>query len=150
MAQPRRILWLAPFAALLFLLPPRAAAQSGTVTDDAFLSGNPVTQALNANGQGIALAVAGSSATVGPVHVGLTKSYITFQSAIDSLLKAPSPGVVAAAPPVRDLKDHPATEKGERRIRSARLELKEQTSGRQFPVHQFLRPQQSNMKRAAL
>jgi hypothetical protein len=60
---------------------------------------------------------------------------------IDGLLKAPSPGSL----PRRPLKDHPATEKGERRIRSARLELKEQTSGRQFPVHQFLRPQQSNM-----
>lgn len=38
MFQPRRILWFTVFAVALLLLPPRAAAQSGTVTDDAFIS----------------------------------------------------------------------------------------------------------------
>jgi hypothetical protein len=64
---------------MFLLLPGKVAAQSGTVTDDAFVSGNSVTQLANANGQGIALVVAGSSATVGPVHVGTTKTFIKFQ-----------------------------------------------------------------------
>jgi hypothetical protein len=91
MIKPRRILWFAVFAAAVLLLPCRAAAQSGTVTDDAFLSSNSTTQALNLNGQGIALVVAGSSATVGPLHVGLTKTYIKFQ------LQSSLPSTVAAA-----------------------------------------------------
>jgi hypothetical protein len=91
MTRPRRILWLAVSIAALFLLPQRAAAQSGTVTDDAFLSSNATTQALNLNGQGIALVVAGSSATVGSSHVGLTKTYIKFQ------LQSSLPPNVAAA-----------------------------------------------------
>jgi hypothetical protein len=60
-------------------LPGRANAQSGTVTDDAFVSSNSVTELLNVKGQGIALIVAGSSATVGSASVGTTKSYIKFQ-----------------------------------------------------------------------
>jgi hypothetical protein len=78
------------FSAFL-LLPARGVAQTGTVSDDAFLSSNPVTQLLNLNGQGIALVVAGSSATVGPAHLGLTKSYIKFQ------LQSSLPAATAAA-----------------------------------------------------
>lgn len=66
-------------AVLLLLSPGRAAAQLGTVTDDAFVSTNSVVQALNLNGQGLNLIVAGSSTTVVGVHVGTTTSYIKFQ-----------------------------------------------------------------------
>jgi hypothetical protein len=79
MTQPRRILWSAVLAIAVLLLPHRVAAQSATVTDDAFLSSNSNTQQLNLNGQGIALIVAGSSATVGNSSVGTTKTYIKFQ-----------------------------------------------------------------------
>jgi N-acetylneuraminic acid mutarotase len=79
MTQPQRILWFVLFVGTLLLLPGKAAAQSGTVTDDAFLSNNSTTQALNLNGAGISLIVAGSTATVGPVHVGATATYIKFQ-----------------------------------------------------------------------
>jgi hypothetical protein len=65
MTRPRRMLWLVVFVAAPLLLPARAAAQSATVTDDAFLSSNSATQQFNLNGQGIVLVVAGSSATVG-------------------------------------------------------------------------------------
>jgi len=64
---------------LTLLLAGRAAAQSGTVTDDAFVSTNPTTELLNLKGQGISLIVAGSSATVGSVSVGTSKSCIKFQ-----------------------------------------------------------------------
>lgn len=94
MTQPRRILWFVSIAAVLLLLPSRAAAQSGTVTDDAFMSSNSATQLLNLNGQGISLIVAGSSATVGPVRVGATTTYIQFQ--LPSSLPA---GVTAANVP---------------------------------------------------
>ena len=81
MAQPKPILWLAVVAALaaLALAPSPAAAQSGTVTDDAFISTNSATQLVNANGQGISLIVAGSSAEVGAFHVGTTTTFIKFQ-----------------------------------------------------------------------
>ncbi|HWZ54578.1 MAG TPA: DNRLRE domain-containing protein [Verrucomicrobiae bacterium] len=71
--------------------PDRAAAQSGTVSDDAFVSSNPRTQILDLNGQGISLIVAGSSATVGGQHVGATTSYIKFQ-----LQSSLPPGTAAA------------------------------------------------------
>jgi hypothetical protein len=77
-ASYAKILWLAVFAATL-LLPIRVAAQSATVTDDAFVSTNSTTQSVNLNGQGISLLVAGSSASVGSLHVGTTKSFIRFQ-----------------------------------------------------------------------
>jgi len=83
MTQPSRILWFTFCVAALLLLPSRAAAQSATVTDDAFLSINSATQSANLNGQGIVLVVAGSSAMAGSpqVSVGLTKAYIKFQLA---------------------------------------------------------------------
>jgi len=61
----RRTLWFAVFAAGLVLSPSRIAAQSGTVTDDAFASSNATTETFNANGEGIAPVVADSSAKVG-------------------------------------------------------------------------------------
>src|SRR5580704_5024186 len=79
MTQPIRFPWYTLFPVMLLLLPGRVSAQSATLTDDAFLSSNTATQLANANGQGIALVVAGSNATVGPVHVGTTKSFIKFQ-----------------------------------------------------------------------
>ena len=79
MTQPHKILCLAVFAAALLLLPLRASAQSGTVTDDGFLSSSATTQQVNLNGQGIVLIVSGSSATVGSAPVGTTKTYIKFQ-----------------------------------------------------------------------
>jgi hypothetical protein len=51
------------FVAIL-VLPSRAAGQSATVTDDAFLSSNATTQLLNLNGQGGSLIVAGTNAAV--------------------------------------------------------------------------------------
>jgi hypothetical protein len=63
----------------VLLLPQRTTAQSGTVTDDAFLSRNATTQKLNLGGQGISLIVAGSIATVGLLPVGTTTTYIKFQ-----------------------------------------------------------------------
>jgi hypothetical protein len=78
-------------AVLLLLSPGRAAAQSGTETDDAFISGNAATQFLNFNGQGISLIVAGSSANAGVVRVGTTTTYIKFQ------LQSSLPPTVAAA-----------------------------------------------------
>ena len=91
MAWPRKVLWSAVLVALLFLLPARTTAQSGTVTDDAFLSSNATTQLVNLNGQGIVLVVAGSSATVGSAQVGTAKAYIKFQ------LQSSLPPNVAAA-----------------------------------------------------
>ncbi len=79
MTQPHKILFLAVFAATLLLLPGRAWAQSGTVTDDGFLSSSTAMQQVNLNGQGIVLIVAGSSAAVGSAQVGTTKTYIKFQ-----------------------------------------------------------------------
>jgi hypothetical protein len=63
MNQPRRIFCLAISLITLLLLPLRAAAQSGTLTDDGFVSTHTGTQQLNFNGKGIVLIVAGSSAT---------------------------------------------------------------------------------------
>ncbi|HEY6388718.1 MAG TPA: DNRLRE domain-containing protein, partial [Candidatus Acidoferrum sp.] len=79
MTQPSRIFSLALFAATSLLLPGRATAQSGTVTDDAFVSSNVATQLFNLKGQGISLIVAGSTATVGSTQVGTTTTYIKFQ-----------------------------------------------------------------------
>jgi len=90
-ALSTKILWLVAFASALLLLPGRVAAQSGTVTDDAFISSNSSTQLVNLNGQGISLVVAGSSATVGSTHVGTTKSFIKFQ------LQSPLPPTTAAS-----------------------------------------------------
>jgi hypothetical protein len=61
------------------LFAPRAAAQSGIDTDDAFLFSNATTQQANQNGHGLVLVVAGSSATFGSTQVGATKTYIKFQ-----------------------------------------------------------------------
>jgi len=79
MTQPHKILCLAVFAAAPLLLPFRASAQSGAVSDDGFLSSSSATQQFNLNGQGIVLIVAGSSATVGSASVGTTKTYIKFR-----------------------------------------------------------------------
>src|SRR5580693_3633988 len=84
-------LWSAIVAAALLVWPGKAGAQSGTVTDDAFASTNSTTQLANLNGQGISLLVAGSSATVGSVHVGTTKTFIKFQ------LQSSLPPAAAAA-----------------------------------------------------
>ncbi len=59
MIRYSRMAWLAVCVVSL-LVPGRASAQSGTVTDDAFLSSNPTTQQINLNGHGISLIVAGS------------------------------------------------------------------------------------------
>jgi hypothetical protein len=67
------------FAVALLLLASNAAGQTGTVTDDGFISSNSTTQQLNLNGQGISLIVAGSSASFGNFSVGTTKTYIKFQ-----------------------------------------------------------------------
>src|SRR5882762_3297651 len=91
MALSMKILWFSVLAATLLLLPSRAAAQSATVTDDAFLSTNSTTQSVNLNGQGISLLVAGSNATVGSAHLGATKTFIRFQ-----LQSSLPPGVSAA------------------------------------------------------
>ena len=90
-ALSTRILWFSVLAAALLLLPSRAAAQSATVTDDAFASSSSATQSLNLNGQGISLLVAGSNATVGSAHLGATKTFIRFQ-----LQSSLPPGVSAA------------------------------------------------------
>jgi hypothetical protein len=90
-APSTRILWFSVLAAALLLLPSRAAAQSATVTDDAFASSSSATQSLNLNGQGISLLVAGSNATVGSAHLGATKTFIRFQ-----LQSSLPPGVSAA------------------------------------------------------
>ncbi len=70
---------LALSAVASLVLPARSAGQSGTVTDDAFLSSNATTQLLNLNGQGGSLIVAGATATVGTLHPGTTRTYINFQ-----------------------------------------------------------------------
>jgi hypothetical protein len=55
MTQLRRFFSFA-LLVVMFLLPGKAAAQSGTVTDDAFVSSNLAPAFLaNANGQGIAM-----------------------------------------------------------------------------------------------
>jgi hypothetical protein len=79
MTQANRILCLAISLITLLLFPLRAAAQSATVTDEAFLSNNPATQEVYLDSQGTVLIVAGSSAMVGPTSVGTTKTYIKFQ-----------------------------------------------------------------------
>lgn len=81
MSRSSWMFWLAGITALntLALAPGSAMAQSGTLTDDAFLSSNPLTQIVNLKGQGNSLIVAGSSATIGLVHVGTTTAYIKFQ-----------------------------------------------------------------------
>jgi hypothetical protein len=62
----RKLLSFLFFAAvpmiLLAVSPGQVWAQSGTVTDDAFISTSSTTQLVNFNGQGIALVVAGSTA----------------------------------------------------------------------------------------
>jgi hypothetical protein len=79
MTQLRKIVWLAVLVLALLLLPQGSHAQSGTVTDDAFISTNAGTQAVNANGQGTFLIVAGSSSVVGTSHPGMTKTFLRFQ-----------------------------------------------------------------------
>ncbi len=61
MTQSRRILWPALLVATLLLLPLRASAQTGTLTDDGFVSANSGIQQLNLNGQGISLIIAGKN-----------------------------------------------------------------------------------------
>jgi hypothetical protein len=61
MTQPCRSYWCAVFAAGLLFLRSRTAAQSGSVTEDAFLSTNTNAQQLNLNGQGIVLATSNSN-----------------------------------------------------------------------------------------
>lgn len=91
MVQQRRILWLGLVTAGLLLVANRGAAQSGAVTDDAFVSRNAVTQLLNLNGQGLNLIVAGSGAQIGSSKLGTTTTYIKFQ------LPSSLPPTVAAA-----------------------------------------------------
>lgn len=91
MTHPRRISWLLVLVVAPLLLATHAAAQSGTVTDDAFVSTNAATQQWNLNGQGISLIVAGSNAAVGFEPVGTTKTFIKFQ------LQSSLPPSVAAA-----------------------------------------------------
>lgn len=91
MTQPSKISWLIVSGAAPLLLPGRAAAQSGTVTDDAFLFSNSTTQKFNPGGQGISLIVEGSTAPVGMTQVGTTAGYIKFQ------LTSSLPPSVAAA-----------------------------------------------------
>jgi hypothetical protein len=79
MVHLRRIACLFVITAATLWMPSRSAAQSATVTDDAFVSSNAGTQLLNLNGQGLNLIVAGSAATVGSLKVGATTSYIKFQ-----------------------------------------------------------------------
>ena len=79
MTQSRRISWLAVLVVAPLLWATRAAAQSGTVTDDAFLSSNTNTQQFNLNGQGLVLIVAGSNATFNNQQVGTTNTFIKFQ-----------------------------------------------------------------------
>ncbi len=88
MIRYSRMAWLAVCVVSL-LVPGRASAQSGTVTDDAFLSSNPTTQQINLNGHGISLIVAGSSATAGNFSVGTTSTFIRFR--ISSSLPTPQP-----------------------------------------------------------
>jgi hypothetical protein len=88
---PSSLLLTIVLLASLVVFPGRIWAQSGTVTDDAFVSSNATTQLLNLNGLGGALIVAGSSATVGSAHVGATTAYIKFQ------LPASLPPTVTAA-----------------------------------------------------
>ena len=75
----KRVVGAASVALALLSLPGRALAQSGTVTDDGFVSTNSSTQSVNLNGQGISLIVAGPSARVGSVSVGATKTFVRFQ-----------------------------------------------------------------------
>lgn len=87
-----KIPWLAiPVFAVALSLPRDIKAQSGTVSDDAFLSAKPAMQALNLKGQGVSLVVAGSSAEFGLVQVGPSTSYIKFQ------LQSSLPAAIAAA-----------------------------------------------------
>lgn len=79
MLQPNKILCFALLAAVPLLSAPRAAAQSATVTDDAFLSTNSTTQQTNGSGHGIFLIVGGSSATTQSGSVGMTKTFLKFQ-----------------------------------------------------------------------
>ncbi len=80
MTVPQTMFRFAPMLALAaFLAPGRLAAQTGTDTDDAFLSANSVTQLLDLNGAGLSLIVAGENSTVGPLKVGATTTYIKFQ-----------------------------------------------------------------------
>lgn len=70
----------------------RSAAQSGTLTDDGFVSTRNATQHMNQNGLGPSLIVAGASATsstTGPV--GTTTTFLKFQ------LQSSLPPSVAAA-----------------------------------------------------
>jgi hypothetical protein len=76
---------------IAMLLPCRASAQSGTLADDAIVASNPAVEALNLNGQGPSLVVAGSEATAGPIHVGNSAAFVKFQ------LESSLPPSVAAA-----------------------------------------------------
>jgi hypothetical protein len=77
--------------AVALLLTGGASAQTGTVTDDAFVASNPAVEAINLGGQGIALVVAGADAEAGPIRVGSSTAYIKCQ------LPSSLPPAVAAA-----------------------------------------------------
>jgi Kelch motif/Galactose oxidase, central domain len=96
MTQPRSLGWSAGMVLVTaaFLLPLRASAQNGTVTDDGFLSSNSTTQKVNLGGYGPEIVVAGSSATVGTSLVGQTKGFIKFQ--LQSSLPPGTPALTAA------------------------------------------------------
>src|SRR5439155_21138521 len=69
------------------LLPFRASAQSGAVSDDGFLSSSSATQQFNLNGQGIVLIVAGKSATVDRKSTRLNSSHVAISYAVFCLKK---------------------------------------------------------------
>ncbi len=96
MTQVGNILLLCLVFLAVLLLPPITSAQTGTVIDDAFLSSNSAIQALNMNGQGVSLIVAGSSATVSGIHTGTTTTYVKFQL-VSSLPPSASSANVAKA-----------------------------------------------------
>jgi|SRR5215471_4441716 len=73
MAQLSKIICL---VVLALLLPVRGWAQSGTLTDDGFVSTNPTIQQFNVNGHGTVLIVAGANAYGSP---GTTSTFLKFQ-----------------------------------------------------------------------
>lgn len=94
-------------SAAAFALAPRAAAQSGTVTDDGFISTNSTTQQVNANGHRMVLVVAGSSSTTQSGPVGMTKTFLKFQ-----LQPSLPPNASAPMPTARDYRAAAADAQG--------------------------------------
>jgi hypothetical protein len=83
--------FLSYMIAALLLQAGRLPAQSGTLTDDAFLASTPPTQLLNLNGQGVSLIVAGSSC---PRPAGMSTAYLKFQ--LQASLPVPVSGASVA------------------------------------------------------